>query len=69
MKYNQIFTASAVKSLGPPTWLPLGGSDHLKALYTGDTDCGGQRVLVKALPVTWWEIPARPQRLHGSAET
>lgn len=38
-------------------------------LYTGDTDCGGERVLVKALPVTWWEIPARPRRLHGSAET
>lgn len=30
---------------------------------------GGERVLVKALPATWWEIPARPQHLHGSAET
>lgn len=30
---------------------------------------GGERVLVKALPATWWEIPARPQQLHGSAET
>lgn len=30
---------------------------------------GGERVSVKALPATWWEIPAHPQHLHGSAET
>lgn len=62
------FTAG-IKSLRAWLWPPVDVFDHLKALYTGQTDCGGERVLVKALPATWWEIPARPQHLHGSAET
>lgn len=56
-------------SSGPQVWLPSGAFHYMKALYTGDTDYGGERVLVKALPATWWENPARPQHLHGSAET
>lgn len=64
-KYNQIFTARLRTSrMGAKGCISLPESPPYR-----DSDCGGERVLVKALPVTWWEIPARPQHLHGSAET
>lgn len=69
MRYNQDIHSQYCRKLEPPIWLPESEFHHLKALDTGTTDCGGEGVLVKALPATWWEIPAHPQLLHGSAET